>query len=73
MLLDVSGAADYLAVSERFVRRLVAERRVPYLKLGKFVRFDTVDLDRFVLATRREALRGPLATTTVLRRGIQHR
>lgn len=39
-LLDVTGLAERLGVSERFVRRLVAERRIPFLKLGKFVRFD---------------------------------
>lgn len=39
-LLDVTGLAERLGVTERFVRRLVAERRVPFLKLGKFVRFD---------------------------------
>lgn len=39
-LLDVTGLAEWLGVTERFVRRLVAERRVPFLKLGEFVRFD---------------------------------
>ena len=39
-LLDVAGLAERLGVTERFVRRLVAERRIPFLKLGKFVRFD---------------------------------
>ena len=39
-LLDVTGLAERLGVTERFVRRLVAERRIPFLKLGKFVRFD---------------------------------
>lgn len=39
-LLDVTSLAERLGVTERFVRRLVAERRIPFLKLGKFVRFD---------------------------------
>jgi excisionase family DNA binding protein len=39
-LLDVASLAERLGVTERFVRRLVAERRVPFLKLGKFIRFD---------------------------------
>ena len=39
-LLDVASLAERLGVTERFVRRLVAERRIPFLKLGKFVRFD---------------------------------
>lgn len=33
-LLNIAGAADYLGTTERHVRRLVAERRLPYIKLG---------------------------------------
>lgn len=33
-LLDVAGAADFLGTTDRHVRRLVAERRVPFTKLG---------------------------------------
>ncbi|MEM7342484.1 MAG: excisionase family DNA-binding protein [Actinomycetota bacterium] len=44
-LVDIDGAADYLTVSPRLVRAMVAERRIPYLKVGKFVRFDLDDLD----------------------------
>lgn len=51
-LLDVAGAADYLSSSEHFVRRLVRERRVPFIKLGRFVRFDPDDLDAFIEAGR---------------------
>jgi excisionase family DNA binding protein len=48
-LLDVPGAADYLGTSERHIRRLVEERRVPYCKLGPGrsarLRFDSARLD----------------------------
>jgi excisionase family DNA binding protein len=54
-LLDVPAAAAYLAVSPRFMRRLVAERRVSFVKLGRHVRFDVEDLDRFVESGRVEA------------------
>ena len=47
-LLAVPATATYLSVSERFVRRLIAERRLPFVKLGKFVRFDAADLDVFI-------------------------
>jgi len=33
-LLDIAGVAEHLAVSERHIRRLVAERRIPYVKWG---------------------------------------
>ncbi len=56
-LLDVAGAAQYLSVTEHFVRRLVRERRVPFVKLGKFVRFHPADLDALIESGRRPAVR----------------
>jgi len=47
-LLDIDSAAKRLAVPERFMRRLVAERRIPYFKVGKYVRFDPADLDSWL-------------------------
>ena len=38
-LLTPSQAGDYLRTGERFVRRLIAERSVSYVKLGKYVGF----------------------------------
>jgi excisionase family DNA binding protein len=34
--------AERLQITERHVRRLVAERRIPFVKVGRFVRFDPV-------------------------------
>jgi len=39
-LLQIPELAEQLGVTERFIRRLVFERRIPYLKIGKFIRFD---------------------------------
>jgi excisionase family DNA binding protein len=39
-LIGIETLASWLGVEIVFVRRLVAERRVPFLKIGKFVRFD---------------------------------
>ena len=39
-LLDVEGLANWLGVEVVYVRRLVSERRIPFVKLGKYVRFD---------------------------------
>jgi excisionase family DNA binding protein len=44
-LLDVDAVAEALGVTPRHIRRLVAERRIPFLKVGKFVRFDPGALD----------------------------
>lgn len=43
-LLSVPEVADRLGVGERFVRRLVEERRIRYYKVGKFVRISESDL-----------------------------
>jgi len=53
-LLNVDQAAERLGTSPRFIRRLIAERRIAYAKLGKHVRIDSADLDAFVAACRVE-------------------
>jgi len=48
-LLDIRAAANRLGCSERFVRRLVQERRIPFVKLGGTrVRFLDTDLDQWI-------------------------
>lgn len=47
-LLTVEEAAERLNTSPRFVRRLVFERRIPFLKLGRHVRITERDLDSYV-------------------------
>jgi excisionase family DNA binding protein len=54
-LLDIGAMAQRLCVTERHVRRLVAERRIPYVKVGRFVRFDPVDIDDWISAGSRTA------------------
>jgi len=39
-LLTIEQIADHLGVSVRHVRRLVAERRIPFVKWGHLLRFD---------------------------------
>jgi excisionase family DNA binding protein len=43
-LLDTDALAKLLCVTPRHVRRLVAERRIPFVKVGRFVRFDPAEL-----------------------------
>lgn len=47
-------AAEHLGVTVRFIRRLVAERRVTYYKVGRHLRFDRADLDDFLENARVE-------------------
>jgi excisionase family DNA binding protein len=60
-LVDIKGAAEYLATSVRHLRGLVTKREIPFHKIGKLIRFDTRDLDAFIEAGRVEARQGPLA------------
>jgi excisionase family DNA binding protein len=39
-------------VNVRYMRRLVAERRIPYVKLGHLLRFDPVELEAWIDAAR---------------------
>ena len=43
-LLTIDQLADQLGITQRHVRRLVAERRIPYVKVGRLIRFDPVDI-----------------------------
>ena len=56
-LLDIHGVAARLGVTERHIRRLVAERRIPYLKWGHLLRFDPLDIDAWLDTARRPAVR----------------
>lgn len=52
VLLTIAQAGEYLGTGERFVRRLVAQRRISYVKLGKYVRLQQSALDAFIEAGR---------------------
>ncbi len=54
-LLDSDAVARALGVTRRHVQRLVAERRIPFLKMGRFVRFDPVALNVWLDQQRVEA------------------
>ena len=50
--LTVPEAGEYLGTGERFVRRLITERRISYVKVGKYVRLERSTIDAFVDAGR---------------------
>ena len=49
-LLTVEAAAERMSTSVRFVRRLVTERRIAYVKLGRHVRISETALCEFIAA-----------------------
>lgn len=52
VLLSIEGIAEHLGVSVRHIRRLVAERRIPYVKWGHLLRFDPVEIGEWLEAQR---------------------
>jgi len=52
-LLNVAEVAHALGVDVRHIRRLVHERRIPYIKWGHLLRFDPADLATWVDTYRR--------------------
>lgn len=49
-LLTIEEVAERLRTSPRFVRRLIAERRIAFTKVGKFVRIFASDVEAFLAA-----------------------
>ena len=56
-LVNVNEAAQFLAVSPSTLYGWVWQRRIPFVKVGRAVRFDIADLERFVTQNRIEARR----------------
>lgn len=52
-LMDLATLARRLGVNQRHIRRLVAERRIPFLKWGHLLRFDPDDIDAWLDTARR--------------------
>ena len=49
-LLTVSQAAEMLSTSERFPRRLIDERRIRFVRVGRHVRIPESALREFIAA-----------------------
>jgi excisionase family DNA binding protein len=67
-LLTVEAAADRLSTSPRFVRRLIAERRIEFVKIGRHVRISEAALAEFIESGRIEPMTA--APTRPLWKGV---
>ncbi|MBV2363479.1 helix-turn-helix domain-containing protein [Streptomonospora nanhaiensis] len=56
-LLTVAQVAERLNTSERYPRRLIEERRITFVKLGRHVRIPETALDEFIAAGLVEPVR----------------
>ncbi len=52
-LMDLPAVAERLGVNQRHIRRLVAERRIPFLKWGHLLRFDPAEIEAWLDRARR--------------------
>jgi excisionase family DNA binding protein len=55
-LLNVEEAADRIGMSARYVRRLIAERRIVFYRIGRSIRLDPADLTALVESSRVEPI-----------------
>jgi excisionase family DNA binding protein len=55
-LLSVADAAAALGTTDRFPRRLIAERRIRFVRIGRHVRIPLSALEEFVAAATVEPL-----------------
>ncbi|HEY3486307.1 MAG TPA: helix-turn-helix domain-containing protein [Ilumatobacteraceae bacterium] len=51
-LLTIDEVAEWLGVTVRHIRRLVAEHRIPYLKWSRYLRFDPNDITAWLAHAR---------------------
>ena len=47
-LVSINDVADQLGVDVRHVRRLVYEKRIPYIKWGHLLRFDPAEIATWI-------------------------
>lgn len=52
VLVDINAVASRLGVEVRHVRRLVSERRIPFIKWGHLLRFDPAEIEGWIDARR---------------------
>ena len=52
-LIDLPAVAARLGVTDRFVRRLVAEDRITFYKVGRLLRFDPAEVEAWLDRARR--------------------
>jgi len=60
-LLTIEQAAQQMSMSARYIRRLIAERRIPFHRLGRAVRINLTDINNYITSSRIE----PINETTI--------
>jgi len=47
-LLNINELAEYLGIKISTVYSWVNQRKIPYIKVGRLVKFDQVDIDKWL-------------------------
>ncbi len=47
-LLTIQQVATYVGLSHHTIYRLVSQRKIPHVKLGKVLKFDRTEIDRWI-------------------------
>jgi excisionase family DNA binding protein len=55
-LIDVPTLAERLGIQIRFVRKLVDQRRIPFVRIGRLIRFDPEEVDAWLASNRVEPI-----------------
>lgn len=71
-LLTIEELADHLGVTVRHVRRLIADKRVPYVKWRRFIRFDPDEIARWLDDARHPQRLGNDAVDPITPAGPRH-
>ena len=48
MLYNSKQIAEYLGYSESYIRQLVCAKKIPYVKLGRSLRFEESDIQAWI-------------------------
>lgn len=58
-LLTLQQVATYVGLSPHTVYRYVSQRKIPHVKLGKVLKFDRAEIDRWITAHAVKVYRPP--------------
>ena len=58
-LLTLQQVAAYVGLSPHTVYRYVSQRKIPHVKLGKVLKFDRAEIDRWITAHAVKVYRPP--------------
>lgn len=47
-LVDLAGVAEYLHDNQRHIKNLIQKRQIPFVRLGRSLRFDLDEIDAWL-------------------------